>query len=36
LTFEKPIKFVLDATLWVAFFGVIVILWVVVVCGEQK
>ena len=31
--FEKLIKFVLDATLWLAFVAVVAFLWVAVVCA---
>lgn len=31
--FEKLIKFVLDATLWIAFFVFVIFVWVMVFCN---
>jgi hypothetical protein len=31
--FEKLIKFVLDATLWITFFVVVMFIWVMVFCN---
>jgi hypothetical protein len=30
--FERLLKFVLDATLWLAFVAVVIFLWIAVVC----